>query len=153
MTERAFAAVEGKGVGEFTLGWEATATTDEDEPDGVVATRVIRLLEQAKAGGKPLSVAAGLYRPHLPLVAPKKDFDRHPPAGITLPAEPATHAAGVPKPAPNSLPADDTLVVFLGDHGFHLGEHGGLFRKQSLAADRPRAGQEGGRHSPAGRTG
>jgi uncharacterized sulfatase len=172
LMERAYAAIDGNGIGEFSLGWKATSTRDEDEPDGVVATRVIELLRQAKAGGKPFFVAAGFYRPHLPFVAPKRYFDLYPPDEVTLPDEPAGHTAAVPKPALNYNPndarytaderraavraylasvsfmdaqvgrvlaaldelklADDTVVVFFGDHGFHLGEHGGLFRKQSL---------------------
>ncbi len=26
---------------------------------------------------------------------------------------------------------ESTIVVFVSDHGFHLGEHGGMWRKQS----------------------
>ncbi|OWK40182.1 sulfatase [Fimbriiglobus ruber] len=172
LMEKAYAAVEGTGIGEFTLGWKATQTRDEDEPDGVVATRVIELLRQAKKDGKPFFLAAGFYRPHLPFVAPKKYFDLYALDKIRLPAEPAGHLTEVPKPAlvynPNDARysedqkreailaylasvsfmdaqvgrllaaleelklTDDTIVVFFGDHGFHLGEHGGLFRKQSL---------------------
>ncbi|MBN9518940.1 sulfatase [bacterium] len=169
---RAYAAVEGKGIGEFSLGWRATDTKDEEEPDGVVATRVIELLAEGKKSGKPFFVAAGFYRPHLPFVAPKRYFDSYPVEKIQLPAAPPNHPAGVPELALRYTPGDakyselerrqavaaylasvsfmdaqvgrvlaaldrlgleeDTVVVFFGDHGFHLGEHGGLYRKTSL---------------------
>lgn len=172
---KAYAAVDGPGIGEFSLGWKATDTQDEDEPDGVVATRIIELLEQAKKADKPFFLAAGFYRPHLPFVAPKKYFDLYPLDQVKLPAEPADHLKAIPKLAFNADPttakdgqytdlqkreavraylasvsfldaqvgrllaavdrlklADDTVVLFFGDHGFHLGEHGGQFRKMSL---------------------
>ncbi len=169
---QAYAGLSGKGIGEFTLDWKATETKDEEEPDGVVATRIIELLTEAKKGGKPFFVAAGFYRPHLPFVAPKKYFGLYPIEKVKLPEEPADHLKKVPKLALNYNASDaklsdlqrrqsiaayfasisfldaqvgrvldaleklklaeDTIVVFFGDHGFHLGEHGGLYRKMSL---------------------
>lgn len=169
---RAYAAVEGKGVGEFGLGWKATDARDEEEPDGVVATRVVELLAEGKRSGKPFFAAAGFYRPHLPFVAPRRYFEPYPVEAIRLPGPPPNHPAGVPPPALRYNPGDarytelerrpavaaylasvsfmdaqvgrvldalgrlglaeSTIVVFFGDHGFHLGEHGGLYRKTSL---------------------
>jgi len=169
---QAFAGVEGKGIGEFSLGWKATDAKDEAEPDGAVATRIIELLTQAKKDGKPFFIGAGFYRPHLPFVAPKKYFDLYPIEKVKLPEEPPEHLKSIPKVALNYNPndaklsdlerrksiaayyasvsfmdaqvgrlldaleklklTDDTIVLFFGDHGFHLGEHGGLYRKMSV---------------------
>src|SRR5205809_887774 len=46
------------------FAWQATDTKDEEEPDGQVARRVVKLLEQHK--DKPFFIAAGFHKPHVP---------------------------------------------------------------------------------------
>ncbi|MDQ3687889.1 MAG: sulfatase-like hydrolase/transferase, partial [Acidobacteriota bacterium] len=150
---------------------------DEDEQDGRVARRVAGLLRENK--DKPFFIAAGLHKPHLPWVAPKKYFEMYPPSAIQLPKESpedlknkpaealrynrhdenlteegkrqavaAYYASvsfmdaqvGVLLDAMDELKLwDSTVVVFFGDHGFHLGEHGGLWRKLTLFEESARA--------------
>lgn len=151
--------------------WHATDNTDQQEPDGRIARRVVELLEQHK--DEPFFIAAGFHKPHIPWVAPQKYFAMYPPDSLRLPEEPADDRADVPALAFNRnanfasitdeasrkkaisayyacvtfldaqvgvvLEAldrlqlwDNTVVVFFSDHGFHLGEHGGLWAKMSL---------------------
>ncbi len=145
--------------------------TDEEQTDGMVATEIIRLMEQHQ--DRPFFLAAGFYRPHCPYVAPKKYFDLYPLEAITLPAVTEADRAGRPQAALASTRpwpwygvtetqareslqaywaaisfvdaqigrlldalerlglADNTIVVFWSDHGYHVGDHG-LWKKQSL---------------------
>lgn len=159
---------EKEGGGILKIEWRATASKDEDEPDGKTALQIVRLLEQNKS--RPFFIAAGFGKPHLPFVAPQKYFDLYPPDRIELPKEPADVRKNVPPIAFNrhkeTLPEDtarkataayfacisfmdaqlghvldamdrlqlwdNTVVVFWSDHGFNLGQHGGLWRKASL---------------------
>jgi uncharacterized sulfatase len=150
-----------RGLG-GTLCWLDADGSDEEQTDGICVDETIRLLEAHRQG--PFFIAAGIYRPHVPCIAPKKYFDLYPLESITLAEEPDDPPAGVPpaalavKPANYGLDddslkrfkraylasisfadvqvgrlldvldrlglADNTIVVFFGDHGWLLGEHG-----------------------------
>jgi len=169
------AAAKAAPGGEVPFGWQATSNDDADEPDGITARRVVKLLEQHKDG--PFFIAAGFHKPHVPHTAPKKYFELYDAAKMPLPQEPE-HAKYIPQIAhpPKYFPElkpqqeqaiiqhyhaattfmdaqvgllldtldrlklwDNTVVVFLGDHGWHLGEHDGFWAKMSLMEQSARA--------------
>jgi arylsulfatase A-like enzyme len=69
------------GVGEIRFA--PLAGDDEEMPDhGVVDWCLARLAERDE---RPLFLACGLLKPHLPFSVPKKWFDRFPPESIQLP--------------------------------------------------------------------
>jgi uncharacterized sulfatase len=162
--------------GDVPFAWQATDKDDAEEHDGYTARRVVKLLEEHRAG--PFFIAAGFHKPHIPHTAPKKYFEMYEAAKMPLPQEPAGHEKYIPAIARNSkynpnlteeqdraiiqhyhaattymdaqvgllLDAldrlalwDNTVVVFLGDHGWHLGEHGGFWAKVSLMEESARA--------------
>jgi len=47
----------------------------------------VELLERFAAGKKPFFLGVGFYKPHVPLVAPKRFFDLYPPEKIPLPPD------------------------------------------------------------------
>jgi uncharacterized sulfatase len=158
------------------FNWQATSNKDEQEPDGEVAAKIVKLLETHK--DKPFFIAAGFHKPHVPHTAPKKYFDMYPPAQMPLPTGPTGHTKDIPTIAhpPKYFPAlkdiqkqeiishyyaatsfmdaqvghvldavdrlnlwDNTVVIFLGDHGWHLGEHEGFWAKMSVMEESARA--------------
>lgn len=54
---------------------EFTAENDEDLPDGLNAKVAIEKLKELKDSDKPFFMGLGFYKPHLPFVAPKQDWD------------------------------------------------------------------------------
>ncbi len=162
-TEKAAAVVN------VPFAWYASDVDDSEEPDGITARKVAKLMEEHKDG--PFFIAAGFHKPHVPHGAPKKYFDMYPPEQMVVPTEPSGHAKLIPPIAepPKYFPDlteeqarhiishyyaattfmdtqvgvlletmdrlklwDNTVVVFIGDHGWHLGEHGGFWAKSSL---------------------
>ncbi|NNE71470.1 MAG: sulfatase [Rhodothermales bacterium] len=112
----------------------------------------------------PLFLALGFVRPHVPLIAPARHFDRYPEDKAPLPAVPDSDLEDVPEQAARMSnanrfgmtleqqrqavaayhasvsfmdeqvgrvldalervgAADNTVIIFLSDHGFNLGEH------------------------------
>jgi uncharacterized sulfatase len=164
------------GGGDVPFAWQATNNKDEEEADGQVARKIVKLLEQHKDG--PFFIAAGFHKPHVPHTAPKKYFDLYPVEKMPLPLEPTDHAKSIPALAhsPKYYPGlsdaqkrsiiahyyaattfmdaqvgllleamerlklwDNTVVVFLGDHGWHHGEHGGFWAKMSVMEESAKA--------------
>ena len=151
MPHRAFVSVAHPGDG-------------SDQPDAKTAAKTIELLR--KHQDEPFFIAAGLIRPHYPMVAPQGFFDRYPWAKMALPASVENDQQDIPKLGiPKSTAAtngigqypnnqkrmwaayyasvtfmdeqvgrildelkrlgleEKTAVVFISDHGYHLGEH------------------------------
>ena len=73
------------GLG-IALAYLEADGADEEQTDGLVATRAIELMRANR--DKPFFLAAGFYRPHTPYMAPKKYFDLHPLESIPAPSLP-----------------------------------------------------------------
>jgi arylsulfatase A-like enzyme len=162
---------------------ECVDAPDNAYPDGETADKAVAEIKKYGKSGKPLFLAAGFYRPHLPWVAPKKYWDMYKREEIDLAknqffpkgaisrntwgdlvhyGDEVVNAAGSKRTDWNAenfpvLPedkqrelihgywacvsfldaqigrildaledagmADNTIVVFLSDHGWQLGEH------------------------------
>lgn len=77
------------------VAWLRAEKGDERHHDYNVATEVIQLMEEAK--DQPFFLAAGFIRPHVPLVAPKRYFERFDSVGFHPIPVPATDREDIPK--------------------------------------------------------
>jgi len=83
-----FAYADGKhredGGGHKDL-WQFTAKNDDDLPDGLNATAAIKQLQKYKENDERFFMGLGFYKPHLPFVAPKQDWEAFEDVEIPLP--------------------------------------------------------------------
>ena len=71
---------------------EFVAETDDDLPDGMMATTAIEKLKQLKQArqetGQPFMMGLGFFKPHLPWVATRDDWEAFDDVDIELPTQP-----------------------------------------------------------------
>jgi len=79
------------------MSYLAAEGTDREQTDGLVVTETIKLLKQNAA--KPFFIACGLYRPHIPYIAPKKYFQLYSLEKTVLPTIPPDYQQRVPAAA------------------------------------------------------
>src|SRR5207247_9377174 len=106
----------GAGGGGIPLSWTPTNHSDEQEPDGATARRIVEIIEQNKNSGKPFFVGCGFHKPHLPWVAPKKYFDMYSIDDIKLPRTPPDDRDDIPPIALTFAESDPKLTDLLLRH-------------------------------------
>ena len=85
------------------LSWHATDATDSELTDGIGAQLAVDELKKFAKNGENFFLAFGLYRPHVPFVAPKKYFDLYDLADFQVPESSNDYLKTIPKPAAISV--------------------------------------------------
>jgi len=96
---------------------EFTATRDDELPDGLIAQEAVAQLGALKKSGQPFFLGVGFYKPHLPFVATRGDWDAigeveaAPPAARARPASRwwsnSGEFYGYQPPFPKTRPLDE----------------------------------------------
>lgn len=82
--------------------WGASGRSDEDEPDGRAARRAVEVLKERRS--RPLFLAVGFLRPHLPWMVPEAYVRRFPPESVVVPPQPAQAVLGERRGASRDIP-------------------------------------------------
>jgi uncharacterized sulfatase len=87
---------------EAPVAWGVSGRSDEAEPDGRAARRAVQILAERRS--RPLFLAVGFLRPHIPWVVPEAYVRRFPPESIVVPPQPAREVLGVRREASRDIP-------------------------------------------------
>ena len=92
-------------AGEYggTLSWLEADGRDEEQTDGIGANETIDLLDEFAKTGENFFLAYGLFRPHVPFVAPKKYYDMFDEKDFTIPFSDEEYLKTIPMPAARSV--------------------------------------------------
>ena len=88
-----------------TLSWLESEGSDNEQTDGIGADETIKFLDKFSKSKENFFLAFGLYRPHIPFVAPKKYFDLYEKDNMTLPSNGDEFLKTISSPAAKSLRA------------------------------------------------
>ncbi len=88
-----------------TLSWYESEGFDDEQTDGIGANETIKFLEKFANNKENFFLAFGLYRPHIPFVAPKKYFDLYEKEDMTTPSSNEHFLRTISPPAAKSLRA------------------------------------------------
>jgi iduronate 2-sulfatase len=70
------------------IPFEAADLPDTRYNDGEMAAEAVKMFKALKAAGKPFFLGVGFWRPHMPLVCPKKYWDMYPASEVIPPPNP-----------------------------------------------------------------
>ncbi|MDB9712727.1 sulfatase [Flavobacteriaceae bacterium] len=93
-----------------TLSWLQADGTDKEQTDGIGASETIGFLDEFAESGENFFLAFGLYRPHVPFVAPKPYFDMYDVDDFSVPKSSNDYLNTIPKPAAISVRAKKEQV-------------------------------------------
>ena len=88
-----------------TLSWLEADGLDTEQTDGIGASATIDYLDEFAKSGENFFLAYGLFRPHIPFVAPKKYFDLYDVKDFSVPESSDAYLQTIPIPAAASLRA------------------------------------------------
>ncbi len=88
-----------------TLSWLEAEGLDSEQTDGIGADETIKFLEKFSKSKENFFLAFGLYRPHIPFVAPKNYFELYEKDNMVVPSNGDEFLKTIPPPAAKSLRA------------------------------------------------
>ena len=88
-----------------TLSWLESEGLDSEQTDGIGADETIKFLDEFSKSKENFFLAFGLYRPHIPFVAPKKYFELYEKDNMVVPSNGDEFLKTISAPAAKSLRA------------------------------------------------